>query len=108
MSGIRETPAPVVLTDTEWCILETLSGNFSHDFDWWVYSFKGLARETGKPLDDAKAACRSLRQKGLARYVNGLVTEDGELAGSGYTATKEGKTLCENRFVGTLADATHD
>ena len=106
MSGIRETPAPVVLTDTEWCILETLAGNFADDFDWWAYTFKGLARETGKPLDDVKTACRSLRQKGFAQPMRGLMTEDGEVAGSGYTATKDGKALCVNRFLGTLADAT--
>lgn len=48
---------------------------------------------------------RSLARKGLAEYVRGLFTEDGEVAGSGYSATYEGALLispcrkCKNRIA---------
>lgn len=38
-----------------------------------------------------RRACRLLARKGLAEYGKGLWTEDGEPAGSGYSATRAGK-----------------
>jgi len=37
-----------------------------------------------------RAALRQLRNKGYATYERGLFTEDGEVAGSGYTCTDAG------------------
>jgi len=53
-------------------------------------------------LDDAldikeiRKACRSLRDKGLASYMRGLMTEDGEVAGSGYQCSDRGRALVES------------
>jgi DNA-binding Lrp family transcriptional regulator len=38
---------------------------------------------------------RTLADKGFARYCNGLMTEDGELAGAGYCITPAGRRALE-------------
>lgn len=64
-----------------------------YDPDGPFYSFAAIIAAGGP--DDRKAvrrACRSLARKGLARYGRGLWTEDGEMAGAGYAATKAAVT----------------
>lgn len=39
---------------------------------------------------EVRDACRSLRNKGLAQFVRGLMTEDGQVAGAGYCITMDG------------------
>ena len=58
-------------------------------------SFAGIAQALeiyGLDWDRARIrrACRSLARKGLAEYMRGLWTEDGEMAGAGYGITKAG------------------
>ena len=43
-----------------------------------------------------RRACRRLRRLGLAEYMQGLFTEDGEVAGSGYGITPAGNSYLEN------------
>ena len=66
------------------------------DEEWTAYPFKSLSRLTGLSRDEVRTACRSLRAKGLARHERGLVTEDLEFVGSGYTATPAGSCLFWN------------
>lgn len=62
-------------------------------------NFKGVVSRYNRQFPDAgdftrataRRLCRSLREKGLAVYRNGLFDEtDGRTAGSGYSATAEG------------------
>lgn len=78
----------------EYAVLEMISGG--DEFEWIADTFKGLARQVGAPLEDVAAACRALRAKGLARPERGLMTEDGDFVGSGYTATPAGRHLYWN------------
>lgn len=63
------------------------------DANWSALTFKGLTRRTSLSKEAVRDACRSLRAKGLARHERGLVTEDMEFVGSGYTATPHGSRL---------------
>lgn len=62
---------------------------------WYVYT-KAIARNLNIPIDWARTALRSLREKGLVEYRRGLMNEDGEVAGSGYGLTQEGRTRLES------------
>lgn len=66
------------------------------DEEWTAYPFKSLCRLTGLTRDQVRTACRSLRDKGLARHERGLCTEDLVFIGSGYTATPAGSCLFWN------------
>lgn len=66
----------------------------SDDDEWRAVTFAGLERLTGLPRKAVRAACRALRDKGLARHERGLISEyDGSFVGSGYTATAQGSHL---------------
>lgn len=43
-----------------------------------------------RDIKAVRRACRSLRRKGLAEYYRGLMTDEGEVAGSGYCITLAG------------------
>lgn len=64
-------------------------------------SFSYIEGDTNLKVKDIRAACQVLRKKGLAIFYRGLMTEDGEVAGSGYCISPEGKAfifpcdLCE-------------
>jgi hypothetical protein len=86
-----------------------LSGIANTDPDCWIgWTFKGIARLTKRPIEDVRSACRSLRAKGLARPERGLMTEDGDFVGSGYTATPEGDSLYWNSDAATAAPSPSD
>lgn len=55
-------------------------------------TYRVMCASTGCLKSDVKRAVRALCRLGLAEYVVGLMTEDGEVAGSGYSATEEGRT----------------
>lgn len=54
-----------------------------------AFGFRSLVSMTGLERKVVRRACRSLARKGLAEFHKGLWTEDGEPAGSGYSATKK-------------------
>lgn len=63
----------------------------------YAFNFNGICRRYlrefggGISVETARRACRSLRERGLARHRNGLMSEtDGAVAGSGYSVTTEG------------------
>ena len=56
----------------------------------WHWTFAAISRSTGLPRDYVRAACRSLTDQGRAHYRGGLFTEEGEVAGAGYAATRAG------------------
>lgn len=59
------------------------------------YYFRSIAKETGLGVEWVRVACRSLTDKGLAQYRNGLFCDDGSAAGSGYHATECGVKTAE-------------
>jgi DNA-binding IclR family transcriptional regulator len=63
------------------------------DDDFGFLSFRGIARRTRLNRKEIRRACRSLRRKGLATFSSGLWNDDGQVAGSGYAATKEGRVV---------------
>lgn len=74
-------------------VLKALCGVWCADCDFCYLGFKGIGRRTRLSRKLIRRACRSLRRKGLAEYGRGLWTEDGEVAGSGYAATRAGALI---------------
>lgn len=84
----QEAPSPqVVLTSVEVTVLREL---VCQDIGWCL-NFHGLEEYTGLERGAIREACRSLAAKGLAVFRRGLFNDTGELAGSGYGATGEGR-----------------
>ena len=79
------------LEKNELLVLKAMS---SQD-DYMYNSFRGIQYSIDEDIEikDIRKACRSLAEKGLAHYMNGLMDEDGKVAGSGYQCTDEGKAL---------------
>ncbi len=74
------------LSDSEQRVLEKLAacgGEYS-------YSFDTIMTDTGLIRPVVQTACRSLKKKGLAMFFRGLMDDDGNVAGSGYTVTVKG------------------
>jgi len=75
------------LDDHEKAVLERL--------DWaggeYFWGFDTIAVDMQLEHDQVRNACHSLKAKGLACFARGLMTEDGELAGSGYGITDNGR-----------------
>ena len=61
------------------------------DEDFCCYAFREIMSRVRLTRPVVRRACRSLARKGLAECHHGLFTEDGEMAGSGYCATDEGR-----------------
>lgn len=54
------------------------------DNDEWCYPYKYLERITGYDREVLKPHVKKLRELNLVKYERGLMTEDGEVAGSGF------------------------
>lgn len=61
-----------------------------------AFPFAPIMHRTRLQRRIVRRACRSLTRKGLAYFSNGLSTEDGEMVGSGYGATEQGRALIES------------
>jgi hypothetical protein len=66
--------------------------------------FWTVEQSTGRPRREVRLAIRALARKGLAEYHRGLMTEDGDLAGSGYCITPAGREWLEARYQETKVD----
>lgn len=55
--------------------------------------FDYIRQGTGLDYKQTRRACRSLKRKGLAEFWRGLMNYDGEVAGSGYCISRQGKAL---------------
>ena len=81
------------LTDNERAVLAVLA-----DDNHLYFSFDGIGEclsmdhEITLTRKEIRRACRSLARKGLAEYSRGLWNDDGVPAGSGYGATKMGRS----------------
>lgn len=81
-AGPNSPPNP---RDDEFRVLTFLAAD-----DEMAFGFDTIGSDTGLSRKQVRAACRALAARGLARYYRGLMTEDGEAAGSGYGVTIAG------------------
>lgn len=63
----------------------------------WCHSLGRLAVETNVPREICRGIVAELRSDGLVTYRKGLLNEDGEVAGAGYTLTPKGEAFLEER-----------
>lgn len=79
----------------------------AHDGGGGFLHFGHLSARTGLPRDTVRETCRELRAAGLAAYETALWTEDGELYGSGYGATRAGRDYVERQAAQRLSGLEH-
>lgn len=85
------TNTKIELSNIEFRVLEIL-GEATDSWGERCISFAYIAGEENAPsLKEIGKACRALRAHGLAEFYRGLMTEEGEVAGSGYCISQEGK-----------------
>jgi len=80
----------IKINPTEHAVLEVLEANSRRDGELCI-TFSWIADDAKLALKEVRRACRSLKKKGLAEFYRGLMTEDGEVAGSGYCVSKAGE-----------------
>lgn len=93
-AGITTTFIPPELSDNEAAVLDVLSmgyGEYAYPFD-YIGSIVKLDRDAVRYL------CHTLRDKDLAYFARGLMTEEGMMAGSGYGITSQGMAAMGNRL----------
>ena len=91
------------INDNEKKVLAVLAeawGDEEYEDEFPCLGFARLIDDTKLDRKTVRRACRSLKRKGLAQFVRGLWTEDGEPAGAGYSATKEGADIDKKRKKG--------
>lgn len=79
-----------ILTENQYKILAASS-------DEWCYPYSHFESETGLDRKTLQKEMKQLRELGLMEYVRGLMTEDGEVAGSGF-----GRPYRNNREIEEL------
>lgn len=89
---------PISISGREMKALNALAGSFGGDFD--CLRFSTIAKRSGLDPKHVRRSVRALARKGLAEYVKGLWTEDGEPAGSGYRCTAAGVSRAANPYEG--------
>lgn len=97
------------LNPTEKKVLTYLAGSYCEDFGY--SGFQGICKRTKLPRNKVRLACRSLKRKGLAAFSSGLWNDDGQPAGSGYSASREGVAFIEAQRAsahGECVGAKHD
>lgn len=80
----------VRINENERKVLEVLEANTRRDGEMCI-SFSYIEGETKLGLKTIRKACRSLARRGLAQFFRGLMTEDSEVAGSGYCISYDGE-----------------
>lgn len=77
------------INDNERKVLSVLANIARWDENYM--SFDGIKNnDVGLDRKQIRRACRSLARKGLAEYGRGLWSDEGNVAGSGYCATRAG------------------
>ena len=85
----------VTLNGNEVKVLESLVGASQPEGEMCI-SFAWIMDDTKLDRKEVRKACRSLARKGLAEFYRGLFNDDGEVAGSGYCASRAGVALIES------------
>jgi len=60
-------------------------------YDFGCFPFAPIMKATGLDRPTVRRTCRLLKRKGLAEFHRGLWTDDGEMAGAGYSASPAGR-----------------
>ncbi|BBB99426.1 hypothetical protein [Bradyrhizobium elkanii] len=94
MKPLSEIP----VSECEMKALNALAGSYGSDFD--CLRFSAIARRGDLDPKHVRRSVRALARKGLAEYVRGLWTMDGEPAGSGYRCTAAGFAKATNPHDG--------
>lgn len=84
----RSYDKPVALTEQEYKVLKTLSGT-----DEECYNYAYLEGDTGLSRKWLQPIIAKLRQLGYVEYWRGLMTDDGEVAGSGFCRSRAGNEI---------------
>jgi hypothetical protein len=74
------------------------------DPDFGFFPFKAIANRSGVELGLVKPLVRLLAVTGEATFMRGLMTEDGEMVGSGYGLTEKGRKRAHSICVSELAE----
>ena len=75
------------LSERERKVLIGITENSAPD---WAFPFQSIIDLTGIEPHNTRRVVRSLARKGMMRFCRGLISDDGELAGSGYAVTEAG------------------
>ena len=78
----------IKVSERERKCLEVLAPHWDDEANCFYMQY--IATETKLTIPQVRRSVRSLARKGLAEYTRGLFNENGEVAGSGYCATREG------------------
>lgn len=62
----------------------------------WCLALGRLTADTDIPREICRGILAELRGDGLVAYRRGLLTDDGEVAGAGYTLTPKGEALIDH------------
>ena len=81
---------PVTNFDKQMAILDFLASRGSI-WEPWYMPFAPISDATDLGRREVRRLVRALKRKGYADFSHGLMTEDGEFAGSGYAITKAGR-----------------
>jgi len=84
----------------EVAVLSALDSLIYEAEEWYLPTIR-IADEAGIPREYARIALRRLVDQGYAKFSRGLFTEDGDVAGAGYSITDAGRH-CANRNRGIM------
>lgn len=90
------------LNPAEKKVLGFLAETYSEDFGYTGFSW--ISKRTRLPRNKVRLACRSLKRKGFAKFSSGLWNDDGQPAGSGYSASREGVAFIETLRPSALGE----
>jgi hypothetical protein len=69
------------LTEDNYDLIETMWSAYNHDY---CPNYASLEQDTGKTKKELKQLLEPFKKLGFIKSVKGLMTEDGEVAGSGF------------------------
>lgn len=85
----------LTLSENQLKVLRFMSEHYDSFGEGPIYTFKGMAEETGIEVRLVRLACRALLRKGLAEIGKMWDENSGHFVGSGYIATQKGSEVIE-------------
>jgi hypothetical protein len=94
---MEANPMSFTLNEVQQKLLKNLYECNQHAYDeGWCFSYASISDDLqGVERKELTKNMRRLRKLELALYQRGLMNEDGEVAGSGFSITEEGKAWVE-------------
>ena len=81
----------------QWAVLRSLQRAYENEL---CLGLGRIVMNTGVPREIARGFLAGLREDGSVEYHRGLMTEDGEVAGSGYCLSSAGYALLVSQAEG--------